>query len=58
MDRVINRDCIFYEGVRDMGATIDTCNKYHELGYCPCENCDMYITIDEVFDILRSKIND
>lgn len=49
-------NCYFYEAVRDMGATIPTCNYYAKLGHCPCENCKKYISKSTVFEMVKNKV--
>ncbi|MDE6763714.1 MAG: hypothetical protein K2J73_08560 [Oscillospiraceae bacterium] len=49
-------NCYFYEAVRDMGATIPTCNYYAKLGYCPCEDCNKYISKSTVFEMVKNKV--
>lgn len=53
-----NEDCYYYNDVRDMGATIPTCDYYHKLGYCPCEGCRIYIQNKMVSRIVRQYIDE
>lgn len=49
-------NCYFYQEVRDMGATIPTCNYYAKLGHCPCEDCKKYISKSTVFEMVKNKV--
>lgn len=38
-------DCYFYFEHCDMGANISCCsNHFFNLGYCPCEECNNYLS--------------
>lgn len=44
---MFKRDCYYYTEVQDMSAHIPTCCRQDNLGVCPCENCDEYLTNKE-----------
>ena len=50
-------DCYYYDDVHDMNATIPTCDYYEELGYCPCEDCKIYISPQKIDKLVRKFIN-
>ena len=50
-------DCYFYEETKDMGAIIRYCTQGEiQWGYCPCEECDKYISDIEANKIIRKYI--
>lgn len=50
--------CYFYHEERDMCATIPTCNYYSQLGYCPCKECNKYISKAEVREMVRKIVDE
>jgi hypothetical protein len=48
-----NEDCYWFDSVQDMGAHIPTCDYFGRLGYCPCDNCDKYITNRTISKIVK-----
>lgn len=50
-------DCYFYGETKDMGATIRYCTQSEiKWGYCPCEECDKYISNAEASKIIRNYV--
>ncbi len=50
-------DCFFFENVQDMGAKIPTCSYYSQgFGFCPCENCEKYISNSTAYHIIKAKV--
>ena len=50
-------DCYYYGETKDMGAIIRYCTQSEiEWGYCPCEECDKYISNAEASKIIREYI--
>lgn len=50
-------NCYFYESVQDMGAHIPTCNYYGKLGYCPCKNCEKFISEKDVYNKIKNYVD-
>ena len=48
-----NEDCYWFDSVQDRGAHIPTCDYFGRLGYCPCDNCDKYITNRTISKIVK-----
>lgn len=46
-------DCFYYFGEKDMGATIPCCKKRRQLGDCPCEHCEDYISGSDAYRIVE-----
>ena len=51
-------DCYFYERVQEMNATIPTCNYDKILGYCPCEECCLYISEKEADALIKNVVDE
>lgn len=49
--------CFFYTEVPDMSALIPTCDYYHQLGVCRCENCPLFISKKDVDTLIRNLVN-
>ena len=54
------RDCFFYCDIRDMGGHIPTCgfDPTSELGYCPCNHCNTYISKKDAIQIVRDAVKE
>lgn len=54
--RELRKDCFFYYGSQDMGATVPNCSydmKY-EYGFCPCsKSCENYIERTEAYELVK-----
>lgn len=58
MPKKYKEDCYFYCEEHQMGATIPYCS-YHNggLGYCPCDNCDKFISRADVYKSAKDMVN-
>lgn len=50
-------DCYFYHEEPGMGAHIPSCNYFSKLGYCPCEECNKYISKSNIDGIVREFVD-
>lgn len=54
-----NWTCYFYSEYKDMGSSTPTCLRYedNEIGVCPCENCESYLSKKDATIIVRKYVN-
>lgn len=46
-------DCFYYIEEEDMGAMIPCCKKRSQIGDCPCEHCEDYISGSDAYRIVE-----
>lgn len=46
-------ECYYYYEEQDMGAHIPCCRYHKKYGYCPCDNCEHYISKQSVDRVVR-----
>lgn len=52
-----NVSCYFFHNVDLGGAHAKTCDYYQKLGYCPCIDCDKYISHKEVYSMVKNRVD-
>jgi len=52
-----NVSCYFFHNV-DLGEVhAKTCDYYQKLGYCPCSDCEKYISNEEAHSIIKRCVD-
>lgn len=54
----MRQDCYFYSEDMDMGAIIKCCSFHGGYGYCPCGECDKFISKSEAYNIIRKHADE
>lgn len=54
---MLKRDCFFCQDYQDMGATVYTCDYHKQYGYCPCEECDKYVSKGTASNFIRDMVD-
>ena len=49
--------CFFYEGVRDMCATIPYCNYFSKMENFSCKDCGKFISKVAAFEMVKEKVD-
>ena len=49
-------DCYNYQEVQDMCAHIPTCKLEHELGKCPCKECNKFVSRKEIRNVVNEYL--
>lgn len=52
----LKTSCVFYGERFVLGSTADICRYYEKIG-CPCNNCNKYISLDNVAKLIKEKVD-